>query len=277
MAEMAGKYFSEGSELKDVARFDPKSFKTGVIVYEVVRVINGIVLFLEDHFSRLQESVSLSSNSFHLTLPELHHILSGLIQSNEVEVGNIKIIVHFNINRSPVFYAFFIPHVYPVAAMYQNGVESDFFRAERSDPNIKKLHPVLIESVSNYIKTQNLYDALLVSEDETVTEGSKTNIFFIRGDILITAPGSMVLKGITRQKVIQLSKDLHFPIKENPIHLVDLETFEAAFFSGTSPKILPVSRIAHIRYNPHHGVLRQIMHAYDELITDYIHKKNRMF
>ncbi len=276
MAEITGKYFSQGSELKDTARFDPNILDTGVIVYEVVRVINGIVLFLEDHFSRLQESVSLSSYSFHLTLSELHHILSELIKSNDRATGNIKIIVHFNIHQSPVLYAFFIPHAYPVAAMYQNGVESDFFRAERIDPNIKKLHPALIERVVTFIKTQNLYDALLVSEDETVTEGSKTNIFFIRGDSLFTAPGSMVLKGITRQKVIQLSKDLHIPIIEETLNMHDLETFEAAFFSGTSPKILPVSRIAHIHFNPHHSVLRQIMLAYDELITAYIHKKNRM-
>jgi branched-chain amino acid aminotransferase len=160
--------------------------------------------------------------------------------------------------------------------MYQNGVESEFFRAERIDPNIKKINPALIERISTFIKTENIYDALLVSEGETIMEGSKTNVFFIRDNSVYTAPGSLVLKGITRQKVFELCKNLRFQIEETLIPAMDLQTFDAAFFSGTSPKILPISRIANIRFQPNHEILRLLMHAYEEMIAAYMMKKNRM-
>jgi branched-chain amino acid aminotransferase len=276
MADFIGNFYSENSHLKETESFDPKILENGVIVYEVVRVVNETVLFLEDHFSRLQESISLSGYSYDLSLPVIHHILRSLIKKNLLLHGNLKILLQFAEDQPPVLYAFEIPHSYPDSSMYFRGVESDLFKAERRDPNIKKMNPELILRVSTFIKTENLYDALLVSEDETITEGSRTNLFFIREEVIYTAPEALVLKGITRQKVIQLCKDLRFSVEEKIIPIHELETYEAAFFSGTSPKILPISRIAHIQYNPAHQILRQLMLGYDDLIRTYLLQKNRI-
>lgn len=123
------------------------------------------------------------------------------------------------------------------------------------------------QRISEFIRAENLYDALLVGEDETITEGSKTNVFFVKKATLYTAPGDMVLKGITRQKVFDLCKQLNYKIIERSISIITLHKYEAAFFSGTSPKILPIRRIANIQYDVTHPVVKTLMTAYDNLIT----------
>jgi|WetSurMetagenome_2_1015567.scaffolds.fasta_scaffold16731_1 branched-chain amino acid aminotransferase len=271
MADFTGHFYSEGIVYKEISSFDPAVFNSGTVLYEVIRILNGTALFLEDHFQRFQESIKLSGYTYTLSMPVIHYLLRNLIKKNNTVNGNVKVVIRLTANSEPVIYSYFIAHSYPTQSMYLNGVETNFFKAERVNPNIKKLNPGMIENVSTFIKTENLYDAILVTEEDVITEGSKTNIFFICEDTIYTAPGYLVLKGVTRQKVIQLCSDLRFPFKEEAFTIKKLHTVEAAFFTGTSPKILPVSRIANISMNVNNQLVRRLIHAYDDLITAYIY------
>jgi len=106
-----------------------------------------------------------------------------------------------------------------------------------------------------------------------VSEGSRSNVFFIRHDLIRTPPGDQVLKGITRNKVIQLCRKLNIKLIEDPISIDELNKFEAVFLTGTSPKVLPVRRIGSMIYNPDHQLTRLLAVAYDELAADYIRQR----
>ena len=267
MAEYTGRYYSEDIVYKETSSFDSGNQNSGTVLYEVLRIFDGTALFLEDHIERLQESVRLSGFAYSVSVPVIHYLIRNLIRKNDMFNGNIKIVINFRVKESPVIYTYFIPHAYPDPLMYKEGVESDFFTAERENPNVKKLHTDFRQRVTAFISTENLYDALLVSENETITEGSKTNIFFIKENSVFTPPGDMVLKGITRGKAIGLCKNLHIPLVEQSIAVKNIGNFEAAFFTGTSPKILPVKRIANSLYDVNHPLMRTLMRAYDDLIA----------
>ena len=269
MAEFTGAYFSEDITYKEISLFKANTFNDGVVLYEVLRIYNETVLFLEDHLQRLQESVRLSGYPYTVSVPVIHNILTDLIRRNGLYNGNVKIVLHFKADCPPVLYTYFIPHAYPTPSMYKDGVEADLLTAVRLTPNVKRLLPEVLQRVSEFIRAENLYEALLVDADETITEGSKANVFFIQGESVYTPPADRVLKGITRGKIIQLCNQLNFRLIEQSISINSLHSFDAAFLTGTSPKVLPLRRIANFEYKVFNRVMNALIAAYDDLIASY--------
>jgi branched-chain amino acid aminotransferase len=222
-------------------------------------------LFFEDHFNRFHQSVLLSGFKLPVHADVLKKRLSDLAKKNRIAVGNVKIIALFHSGR-PDIYTFFIPHSYPTGEMYKHGVTADFFKAERPDPNIKKMHPDMIRRISAFIKDHGIYDVLLVDNNDCITEGSRTNVFFIKDNRVITSPGDKVLKGITREKVISLCIELQIPLVEKHLTQSEIQASGSAFFSGTSPKILPICSISQLNFDVSDPILGKLMHAYDDLI-----------
>jgi branched-chain amino acid aminotransferase len=276
MSEYTGRYFSEGPVYRETALLRQGWLQNGLSLYEVIRVQEGICLFLEDHIRRLQESLALSGQLFPIAIPGMRRILDGLIRKNGLYNGNIKLTVYFSETEKPGLYAFFILHHYPPVSLYQQGIDTDLFRAVRPNPNVKRLFPEMRERLAAFISAHSLYEALLVNEDGCVTEGSKSNVFFIQGDSVYTPPGDQVLKGITRNKVIELCNQLNIKFMEKFISTERLRSMEAAFLTGTSPKVLPIRQIGTIPYRVPHPVMNSLMKAYENLIAGYIQRQRRV-
>ncbi|WP_443110713.1 aminotransferase class IV [Caloramator sp. mosi_1] len=109
---------------------------------------------------------------------------------------------------------------------------------------------------------------MLVNNFDEITEGSRSNIFFIKGSKLYTAPKEDVLVGITRIKVIEIANKLGFEVVEDKIKVSQISEFEACFLTGTSPKVLPISYIDSYAYNVNNDILRNIMREYDKMINN---------
>ena len=275
MPEYTGSYFSEGPVYRELALLREGWLQNGLSLYEVIRVEEGICLFLEDHLQRLQESLALSGRSFPIAIPGMRRILDGMIRKNGLFNGNIRLTVHFPETEKPGLYTFFIPHYYPPVSLYQQGIDTDLFRAVRLNPNVKRLFPEMRERLAAFISVHSLYEALLVNEDGCVTEGSKSNVFFIQGDSVYTPPGDQVLKGITRNKVIELCNQLNIKFMEKSISTEELRSMDAAFLTGTSPKVLPVRQIGNMSFRVPHPVMNSLMKAYENLINGYIQRQRR--
>jgi branched-chain amino acid aminotransferase len=272
MSDFTGLYYSENLVFKETSALDFSLFSKGTALYEVLRINEGTALFLEDHLQRLQESIRLSGCTYYISIPSFHYLLGNLIKKNNTSHGNVKIMVHFTGESQPTIYTFFIPHAWPGSVMYSEGVDAGLFRAMRVNPNIKKMHPEMIRQLSEFIRTEKIYDALLIDEQDVITEGSKTNVFFVAQDCLFTAPADNVLRGITREKIIKLCIQLKLNIIESTIATTQLSEFDAAFFTGTSPKVLPIRRIGNIQYNVKEPLMHLLMHAYDNLIAEYLNQ-----
>lgn len=266
MAEYRGSYYSEGSIFKEISLLPETAFESGISYYEVLRVINGNCVFLQDHLLRLQNSVFLARLKYTFDIREVSALIRKLIRKNTLVNGNIRLVLHIQEGGSPVLFTYCIPHSYPAPESYEKGVPTAVFRFIRSNPNIKQYNPAYKLEVSEFIKKNNIYEALLCDDRDCITEGSKSNIFFIAGESVLTAPGDQVLKGITREKVFLLCKNLNYKIIERAISIDTLPEMEAVFLTGTSPKILPVNRIDEITFSTAHGMMRNLMSAYNQLI-----------
>ncbi len=262
-------YFNE--HWINASDFDHSIFSNGVSLYEVIRVINGVPLFIEEHLSRLDVSAQLINFKRWLSTKDLKQIIEILIEKNNTLNGNIKV----SINRNPKLstkniICQFIPAHYPSASNYLKGVKSILFNAERDNPNVKKTNQTLREAADKAIKAYKVFEVILVDRDHYITEGSRSNIFFIKDQTIYTSPNNKVLAGVTRQKILNLCSSNGIEISEQVISTSKLRYFNAAFFSGTSPKVLPISTIDQIKFNPTYPLLKKIMMLYEDEINRYL-------
>jgi branched-chain amino acid aminotransferase len=59
-------------------------------------------------------------------------------------------------------------------------------------------------------------------------------------------------------------------VNEREIGFDELQYFDAAFITGTSPKILPIQQIDGFSFNPENQIVRLLMKSYDDLIDKYL-------
>lgn len=245
----------------------------GILIYEVIRIVEGKILFLEDHLERFRNSLQKAQlETDPLTDTVIFERIKRLIQTNKLENGNIKFLLNKDLEGNVTFYAHEIPHYYPGEKEYQEGIKLMLFEAERTNPSIKQLHSNLKERVDAAIKENGAFEALLVHPNGYITEGSKSNFFIIKDNMVYTAPAEDVLPGVTRKKLMNLFQKHGITYVEARILPKDIHTFEAAFVSGTSPKVLPAKTIDQIEFNPKHQLLLQIMHLYNTEIGNYLKK-----
>jgi branched-chain amino acid aminotransferase len=92
---------------------------------------------------------------------------------------------------------------------------------------------------------QNGYDeAILLSHDGHVSEGSAENIFIVKNGDLITPDASQnILEGVTRRCVMTIARDLGINVVERPIDRTELYTASEVFFTGSAAGVMPVESI----------------------------------
>jgi branched-chain amino acid aminotransferase len=233
-------------------------------VYEVIRVTNGVPLFLKEHLKRFFVSAKLARKFIRFTKDEIAGFIHQLIIENDVTDGNIMLSNKIQLK------AFFISHKYPAENWYTSGIACGVLHAERENPNIKVFQTPVRLKADEMIEREGFYEVLLVDQNGRITEGSRSNLFFVAGENLITPPGDEVLLGITRQKTIKLAEKSGIPVFEKEVLFRELNSFQAAFITGTSPKILPVLKIGDLYFDPQNKVVQHLRKEHDELIRQYI-------
>jgi len=238
-------------------------------VYEVIRVIDGVALFLEDHFDRLVSSVQIRGFQLDMELSEFRQHIAELVRINRIENGNVKFVIS-EVGTTTQWSFSFISHSYPDSSDYLSGVSVDLLFAERENPTAKIIQNTVRERANQMITDQHLYEVLLVDRHERITEGSRSNVFFVKGNWFYTAPYSMVLAGVTRKKVIECLADLEFTIIEEAVLTSEISTFDGAFLTGTSPRVLPVNRIGEISFQVNNVFVEKLMAGYNLMIDKYL-------
>lgn len=268
--EIAGQYFFYDGNYYPTQQLFKVLVEYKNSIYEVLRFEKSVSLFLEDHYMRFENSFTKIVNGDFPALHDLKEISRELFLRNKLENGNLRMEL-FLTQKSAKLGLFIIPHSYPSPEMYLNGVELVTFPIERPNPEIKQ--SIVNEKVRNTIAllkdSKKAYEVLLINSQGEITEGSKTNIFFIRNSVVYTPPSEQVLKGITRQKVLKIARENQIETIEAFIQLNSINTFDSCFLTGTSPKILPVSKIDTYSFDPQHVILHRLMELYNQSIENY--------
>lgn len=238
----------------------------GKVVYEVVRLIDGKPLFWHDHFLRLVESCNIAKIDFNLSLAALTKALQELVTANHAQSINFKIEV-FETNAILHYRIFLIPIHYPDIKLYKSGVSLGLMQAERKNPRAKVVNTPVRDKANRLIAEDDYFEVLLVNAKGEITEGSRSNVFFIKGSTLITPPVAVVLPGITRGQVMKIALQLGFTVEENTVTVSELPTFDLAFITGTSPMLLPAASVGNLNYNPDNAIFKSLLNEYRQRVA----------
>ena len=242
-----------------------------VQLYEVIRIIDDIPIFLEDHLSRLYLSAHLTGMGQLPEVTSLTGLVKTFVNSQKKDIGNIKLSFTFSKTFAmPLCELNYIPHAYPTKDEYTYGVKVGLLYADRLIPNAKIQNSEIRDRANKAISEKNLYEVLLIDSKGNITEGSRSNVFFVKNETLYSAPGDKILQGITRIKILNLCKTANIQVVETEIPASGLNQYEAAFLTGTSPKVLPISSIEKVVYKTDILLLIKLQKLYDQLIDDYI-------
>ena len=271
MSEAIASKFMLDGKLYDTSLFDSLYTNTFPSVYEVIRITDGVPLFLEEHFERLSHSLESIGEKTCLSVDRLKGYIITLLKASKVTNNNVKLVINdFKSQPGGHLYLFLIPSSYPTETMYKEGVRTSLFNAVRENPNAKIINQSLRDSVNEYLKENSLFEAILVNKHGQITEGSRSNIFFIKNGSVYTCPANGVLLGVTRQRIIHLCRQNSIEVHEEDINRDSLSQFDAAFISGTSPKVLPIASIGEIKLDCNNECLRKIMVLYNQAVSNYI-------
>lgn len=264
-------YFIWNDKVLDISKLPDSEINKQPSVYEVIRVLSGVPLFLEEHLERLRNSIELLGFEHRSSFAETKDKIHNLIKINNYPQQNIKIVVNSLENSALNQFIFFIPSQYPTLEDYRQGVRTISFEAERHNPNAKVVANLLREKINKAIENSDVFEAILINNNGEITEGSRSNIFLVKDDKLYTAPAKDVLVGITRSRIIKIAVNLQIPVVEAPLPISSLQEIQGIFLTGTSPKVLPIATVDTLSFDSsNNNIINKIIEAYDSMITEYI-------
>jgi branched-chain amino acid aminotransferase len=220
----------------------------------------GTAIFrLEAHTRRLYNSCKIYRMDIPYTFDEFNQAIIQTIKANKFRACYIRPIVYRGYSAlgvdplpNPIDCAILVwewgQYLGPQAL--ENGVDVCVSSWQRMAPNT---FPALAKSGANYmnsqlIKMEALKDgysegiALNIRGD--VSEGSGENLFLVIDGQILTPPlATSILRGITRDSVITLARDLGLDVLEDNIPREMLYIADEVFFTGSAAEITPIRSI----------------------------------
>lgn len=204
------------------------------------------------HFERLHRS----AQKMHLKLPysseELTQIAYDLLEKNNLTDAYIRPLVYAG--QDMMLKPTEEVHVFMAAWQWSkyNGLKPlEVMVSEYRKPSAKAI-PIEAKVVGNYssatlvsAQARHLgYDeALLLDANGNVAEGPVSNFFYEKDNVLYTPKKGNILPGITREYLIDLSKELDIRVVEKDIEVEELYDADQAFFCGTASEISKIHSI----------------------------------
>jgi branched-chain amino acid aminotransferase len=261
MNECFGKKLILNGRIESADIFDNSLVYEGDSIYEVIRMVKGSPVFFYDHMERLATSASLQKKKMLADADTLKKYIIRLSKSERKKDINLKIV--FNYNKGEENYLiYFIEPIYPTEYQYRNGVKGILFYAERKDPESKVINHKLRSSIFHKLILEGGYEAILVNGNGVITEGSRSNIFFIKNDVLYTAPDSLVLSGITRRHILDICAEQDISVKMVCLKAAKLSEYEAVFMTGTSPMVLAFNSIDDKKFKVRVPIIEKLRQLY---------------
>lgn len=241
------------------ARLSPqdRGFLFGDGVYEVIPVYAKHLFEFDAHWQRLRNSLDAVSIKDPFSYDEWRELLQNLINRHPWDNQFVYLQVTRGIQMqrdhlpsadlTPTVYAYTNPLKPLTDVQRTQGIHVitlDDIRWLRCDIKAVTLLPNIMMKLA--AKDQNADDAILIGRNGTVTEGTASNVFVVKGNSLKTPPNShRILPGITRAVVEKLAKQHQISFDETDVTLSDLEQADEIWLTSSTKDALPVCRLNH--------------------------------
>jgi branched-chain amino acid aminotransferase len=224
-------------------------------VFEGIRVYGGKIFKLSEHLDRLYDS----AKAIWLTIPmpkeELVAVTEEAVRRSGIAEAYIRHIVTRGVGdlgldprkcpKPTVIIIVDTIRLFP-EEMYENGLRvvtagTPIPHRESLSPRVKSLN-YLAHILAKIEGIHSGADEVLMLDSEGhVAEGSGQNLFVVKQGVIRTpAAYAGILKGVTRDVVVELGRKAGYEVEETTLNRYDLYTADEAFFTGTASELISI-------------------------------------
>jgi branched-chain amino acid aminotransferase len=252
----------------------------GIRVYETA---NGPAVFrLTDHVKRLENSARLLHMDLPFSAEELRVACHEVVAANGLAECYLRPIAFYgygelgvNPGTNPVdVYIMSWPWgTYLGDEGLEHGIRAKISSWKRIGPNtiphVAKATGIYLNSMLAVLEaTRGGYDeAILLTDDGYVADGSGENIFLVKDEILSTPDlSASILPGITRQTIIEIAQTLGYAVHERQVIRSDLYIADEVFMCGTAAEVTPVRSVDDHEIGPPGPITKAIQAAFFDAV-----------
>jgi len=227
-------------------------------IFEGTRVYGGRIFRFDQHLERLYDS----AKAIWLTMPMPREELAEITREAVARSGLSEAYIRHVVTRGagdlgldprkcgrPTLIVIVDTISLWPAEVYQRGLRvvtagTPIPQRESLSPRVKSLNylPHILGKIEAIQAGAD--DVLMLDSGGSVAEGSGANIFIVKNGALRTPPAyAGILKGVTRDAVIELAQAAGYPMHEEPINRYDVYTADEAFFTGTAAEIITIREL----------------------------------
>jgi D-alanine transaminase/branched-chain amino acid aminotransferase len=218
-----------------------RELQYGFGVYESLRVLGGKVVYPIDHIERLFFSADGIGLRHTFTASQVHSWLETLLAYDHVGNATVRILLMGGI-EARLFITTSTMLDYP-ESFYREGIKTIGYRGERMLPQYKTCSLLMNYLALRKASTEGAFEALLIDRNNLVLEGTRSNVFACKGEVVHTAPSNEVLEGVTRDKILKAIGMLGYSLRFEAPSERDLAdgVYDEVFISSTSMGAMPVA------------------------------------
>jgi len=241
-----------------ISVFD-SGFLLGDGVWEGIRLLNGHMVFLEEHLDRLYHGAEQLAIDIGKSPEELTSIIQQTLEANEMETGvHIRLIISRGLKKTPY------QHPKANAGGSSIVIIPEFKEADKKvniegirlvTVNIRRGTPDSQDPRLNTLSKLNCIAACIEADQAGADEGimldvnrnvstcNSTNFFIVRRGEVWTSTGAFCLPGVTRKAVIEICRESQMNILEKNFSIEEVHSADEAFVTGTFAGLIPAVEI----------------------------------
>ena len=238
---------------------EDRGFQFSDSVYEVIKVINGKLLDIEFHLSRLKYSTSELNFNFKINKPSLKNIFLSLLKKNQLKNGIIYLQITRGIQpREHAYKKNLKPNIIIYTAKKKFNLPDKNYKGYKAitypdirwgRPDIKTTSLLANILAATEASKQGAYETILV-KGKKVTEAAHSNVWIIKDKKIITHPANKeILKGVTRTVLKKIINSLNLKLIEREFSIKELLKAEEVFITSSGSLVTPITQVDKIKIN----------------------------
>lgn len=233
-------------------------FLYGDGIYETMRAYKGIVFMIDEHIKRLFRSGDLIRLKISMSHEEVKEAIYKTLRKNNLKEAYIRLSISRGrgeigldpeLCQGPTFVIIAKEFRKYPRKLYEKGVKASIVKTRRNapealNPKIKSLNFLNNILAKIEAKESDAYEAIMLNSRGYLTEGTTSNIFFVKNKTLYTpSVEAGILDGITRGIVIRTAKAKGIKVEEGLYIPEELYKADEAFITNTTLEILPIINV----------------------------------
>jgi branched-chain amino acid aminotransferase len=242
-----------------------RAFRFGDSIFETIRVFDGKIIFLDQHYSRLIFSLGVMKIDIpkYFTKKYFSSELQRLVNSQDLLNARIRFTAYRRATKSIYFVDIndvfdFVIECYPISSnnfeLVNKQIEVGVYTEIRKPISLLsqiKTNNVLLHSIAGSVaKEKGLDNILLVNDNNCIAEAVNANVFFVKEKKIVTPKISDgCVSGVMRNFIIQIiEKDTSYTFDESSINIETISDFDEVFLTNSIIGVHSVDKILTKRY-----------------------------